>query len=133
MSNKIISSINAIIDNQTLPSNPNNVVAIDTHHSRIGVGTASPSCEIDVSGTIKTNILTFKDYGKIKSNASNSELLFNLNSITTQTIELSNIKLNNIYKNDDSTPYINISGDISTNGLIIVNNELSVNIPLFVL
>ena len=132
MSNKIISSINAIIDNQTLPTNPNNVVAIDTQHSRIGVGTASPSCEIDVSGTIETNILRFKNYGTIKSNVSNSELLFNLDSISTQTIELSNIHLNNIYKNDDSTSYINISGDISTNGIIIVNNDLSVNNQLFV-
>ena len=133
MSNKIISSINAIIDNQTLPTNPNNVVAIDTQHSRIGVGTASPSCEIDVSGTIETNNLIFKNIGKIKSNASyNSELLFNINSISTQTIELSNIHLSNINKNNDSTPYINISGDISTNGLIIVNNDLSVNNQLFV-
>lgn len=131
MSNKIISSINAIIDNQTLPSNPNNVVAIDTQRSRIGVGTASPSCEIDVSGTIETNILKLKNYGKIKSNVSNSELLFNINSISTQTIELSNIHLSNINKNNDSTPYINISGDISTNGLIIVN-DLSVNNQLFV-
>ena len=57
MSNKIISSINAIIDNQILPPNPNNVVAIDTQHSRIGVGTASPQFQIDVSGTIKTNHL----------------------------------------------------------------------------
>jgi len=129
MSNKIISSINAIIDNQRLPDNPDNVVAIDTQHSRIGVGTASPSCEIDVNGTIETNNLRFKNIGTIKSNASsNSELLFNINSISTQTIELSNIHLNNIF--NDST--INISGDISTNGLIIVNNDLSVNNQLFV-
>jgi hypothetical protein len=133
MSNKIISSINAIIDNQTLPANPNNVVAIDTLHSRIGVGTANPSCEIDVSGTIETNILRFKSLGTIKSNTSNnSELLFNTNYISTQTIELSNIRLNNISKNNDFTQYINISGDISTNGQIIVNNDLSVNDKLFV-
>ena len=132
MSNKIISSINAIIDNQKLPSNPDNVVAIDTLHSRIGVGTASPSCEIDVIGTIKTNNLIFKNIGTIKSNTSqNSELLFNTNAISTQTIELSNIYLNNIFKNNDLS-YINISGDISTNGLIIVNNDLSVNNKLFV-
>ena len=61
MSNKIISSINAIIDNQTLPSDPNNVVAIDTQNSRIGIGTASPIYDLDVNGTIRTNKLITMD------------------------------------------------------------------------
>ena len=130
MANKIISSINAIIDNQTLPSDPNKVVAIDTQNSRIGVGTATPQYAIDVTDTIRTKDLIIKTNGKISDDTGNIELVFNNTSISTQSIELSNIKLNEIIKND-STQYINISGDISNNGLIIVN-DLSVNNQLFV-
>ena len=111
MSNKIISSINAIIDNKTLPSDPNNVVAIDTQNSKIGVGTASPNYQIDVTESIGTKNLIIKNTGKIKYENQNTELLFTNDSISTQTIELSNIYLNNILKNNDSA-YINISGDI---------------------
>ena len=130
MANKIISSINAIIDNQTLPSDTNNVVAIDTQNSRIGLGTASPQYQIDVTDTIRTKDLIIKTNGKISDDTGNIELAFDTTSISTQSIELSNIKLNEIIKND-STQYINISGDISNNGLIIVN-DLSVNNQLFV-
>lgn len=137
MSNKIISSINAIIDNQTLPNNPNNVVAIDTQNSCIGVKTATPMHEIDVSGTIRTNDLIIKNNGKIKNG--NMELLFNSNTnriitnntnrIITNTIDLSNIYINNIYNSNSS--YININSDVSING-ILETNDLSVNANIFV-
>ena len=54
--NKIVTSISALTDTIVMP-NTNDVVCIDTENSRIGVKTSSPEYDIDVSGTIKTNIL----------------------------------------------------------------------------
>ena len=118
MSNKIISSINAIVDNQILPPNPNNVVAIDTQHSRIGVGTASPNYEIDVSGgTIKTNDL------KIMNN-----LIFMNNSLdlSNVSLDLSSININDLSINEI------IVNDLSVNNKLFVNNDVSFNSNLFV-
>lgn len=54
--NKIVTSVSALTDNIVMP-NTNDVVCIDTENSRIGVKTSAPIYDIDVSGTIKTNIL----------------------------------------------------------------------------
>jgi hypothetical protein len=54
--NKIVTSISALTDDIIMPNN-NDVVCIDTENSRIGVKTSSPAYDIDVSGTVKTNIL----------------------------------------------------------------------------
>ena len=93
MANKIISSINAIIDNQTLPSHTNNVVAIDTQNSRIGVGTATPQYAIDVSGTINTSDLIIKTNGKISNDTGNIELLFNNCPLVTNNVLNSKLSL----------------------------------------
>ena len=53
---KIITSINALSNNINLEID-NNVVCIDVINNRIGVKQAQPACEVDVSGTIKTNYL----------------------------------------------------------------------------
>ena len=58
--NKIITSVNALVNDVTIPTDQiNNVVCIDTQRNRIGVKTASPSEEIDISGTLKTNYIYF--------------------------------------------------------------------------
>ena len=57
MANKIVTSVSALVDS-VIPPSTNNVVCIDTRNSRIGVKNSEPLYEIDVSGTIKCNILT---------------------------------------------------------------------------
>tara|TARA_B100000900_G_C20550512_1_gene704550 strand:- start:330 stop:1319 length:990 start_codon:yes stop_codon:yes gene_type:complete len=54
--NKVITSVNALVNSVSIPANQlNNVVCIDTLNNRIGVKTANPSKEIDISGMLKTN------------------------------------------------------------------------------
>lgn len=123
MSNKIISSINAIINNQTLPTNPNNVVAIDTQNSRIGVGTATPNYEIDVNGTIKTNNL------KIMNNSLDlSNISLDLSSININDLSINEIMVNNLSVNTK----LFVNNDISINNHLFVNNDVSFNSNLFV-
>jgi len=123
MSNKIISSINAIIDNQTLPSNRNNVVAIDTQHSRIGVGTATPDYEIDVSGTIKTNDL------KIMNNLLDlSNVSLDLSSININDLSINKILVNDLSVNNK----LFVNSFVSINNILSVSNDVSFNNNLFV-
>ena len=54
--NKVITSVNALVNSVSIPNTElNNVVCIDTVNNRIGVKTANPTSEIDVSGMLKTN------------------------------------------------------------------------------
>ena len=51
--NKVITSVNALVNSVSIPANQlNNVVCIDTLNNRIGVKTANPSKEIDISGML---------------------------------------------------------------------------------
>ena len=60
-SNTIITAIKQLSNNVIIDDDINNVVCIDTENNRIGVKTASPNFEIDVSGEISTKKLYFKD------------------------------------------------------------------------
>ena len=56
--NKVITSVNALANNVSIPvSQVNNVVCIDVENNRIGVQTANPEREIDISGMLKTNYI----------------------------------------------------------------------------
>ena len=56
--NKVITSVNALANNVSIPPDKlNNVVCIDTVNNRIGVQTANPTREIDISGMLKTNYI----------------------------------------------------------------------------
>jgi hypothetical protein len=66
--NKIVTSISALTDDIIMPNN-NDVVCIDTENSRIGVKTSSPTYDIDVSGTLRTNTLILGDASMIILNS----------------------------------------------------------------
>ena len=56
MSNKVITSVNSLVNNVTIPIHKtNDVICIDTLNNRLGIKKANPSCELDVSGIIKTS------------------------------------------------------------------------------
>jgi hypothetical protein len=56
--NKVITSVNALVNNVSIPDDQlNNVVCIDVENNRIGVKNANPDYEIDISGTLKTNFI----------------------------------------------------------------------------
>ena len=106
--NKIVTSVSALTDNITLP-NSNNVVCIDTENSRIGVKTASPQYDIDVSGTINSNKLITVDVQSTKIITS---------EVQTNIINISNcdIRFSNNYLTFDKSIFVN--NDISCNNTI---------------
>jgi hypothetical protein len=56
--NKVITSVNALVNNVSIPDDQlNNVVCIDLENNRIGVKNGNPDYEIDISGTLKTNFI----------------------------------------------------------------------------
>jgi hypothetical protein len=128
--NKIVTSISALTDDIIMPNN-NDVVCIDTENSRIGVKTSSPAYDIDVSGTVKTNILrlgsdvsmTFLD-SRIFTNSPitiNAEI--SCNSFITSSIVSSDIS-------STSNLYVKIirpitGNDISINGNIRFDGSLN--------
>ncbi len=128
--NKIVTSISALTDDIIMPNN-NDVVCIDTENSRIGVKTSSPAYDIDVSGTVKTNILrlgadvsmTFLD-SRIFTNSPitiNAEI--SCNNLITSSIVSSDIS-------SSSNLYVRIirpitGNDISINGNIRFDGSLN--------
>jgi len=61
MSNKIITSVSALTDDNIDNITENNIVCIDLEQGFIGVHTSNPVYEIDVSGTIKCSSLKIGD------------------------------------------------------------------------
>ena len=134
--NKIVTSVSALTDNVITPTE--NVVCIDTRKSFIGVKKSQPQYEIDVSGTINSNILTIRNGAALTSITSNG---INTNNIISLDISCLSIKcisgnFTNLTTNDLSCssnfyvnsirPYTNTQ-DISINGNIIINNSTSNN------
>jgi hypothetical protein len=128
--NKIVTSISALTDDITMPNN-NDVVCIDTQNSRIGVKTSSPAYEIDVSGTVKTEILrlgndvsmTFLGSRFFTSNniRINAEISCN-NLITTSIVSTDISSSSNLYVRI-IRPII--GNDISINGNIRFDGSLN--------
>jgi hypothetical protein len=129
--NKIVTSISALTDDILMPNN-NDVVCIDTENSRIGVKTSSPAYDIDVSGTVKTNILrlgndasmtflgsSFFTTTPITINAEISCNSFITNTLTTRDMSASSLLyVNNI------RPYINTI-PISISGNVLMDSSLT--------
>ena len=138
--NKIVTSISALTDTIVMP-NTNDVVCIDTENSRIGVKTSSPAYDIDVSGTLKTNILRLGTNAIISIS---NDIIFtdtsinisrdiSCNTFRTTSINTSKINtldlscssrfyVNNIRPFNNSTP-ITISGNVLMDGsLTLLNN-----------
>ena len=123
--NKVITSVNALVNSVSIPDDQlNNVVCIDTVNNRIGVQTANPTKEIDISGMLKTNLI----YINNENNSTNefdisydtSFVTFSRGIKTQEGISCENIVCNFI---DLSS----ITGDISFTNSIDVSNKLVVN------
>jgi cytoskeletal protein CcmA (bactofilin family) len=128
--NKIVTSISALTDDIIMPNN-NDVVCIDTENSRIGVKTSSPAYDIDVSGTVKTNILrlgsdvsmTFLESRIFTSNNIRINAEISCNSFITSSIVSTDIS-------STSNLYVKIirpitGNDISINGNIRFDGSLN--------
>ena len=108
--NKIITSVNALVNDVTIPSDQiNNVVCIDTQNNRIGVKTSNPSEEIDISGTLKTN------YIYINNNTNSSyDISYDKNYLTFSK----GIKINT----DLSVNNLIDCSSINANQIILIND-----------
>ena len=65
MSNKVVASLSALVNNEYIPQD-NNVICIDTVNNRIGVKTNNPMNEIDISGILKTNYIYLDNSNNIE-------------------------------------------------------------------
>jgi hypothetical protein len=72
MSNKVITSVNSLLNNVSIPINKtNDVICIDTLNNRLGIKKANPLCELDVSGNIEgIELYISKIYGNVNSDLS---------------------------------------------------------------
>jgi hypothetical protein len=132
--NKIVTSISALTDDIIMP-NANDVVCIDTENSRIGVKTSSPAYDIDVSGTVKTNILILGDASmiyldtriftsnNIRINAEISCNSFITNTLTTRDMSASSLfYVNNIRPFNNANPLC-ISGNVLMDSSLTLLNR----------
>ena len=121
--NKIVTSISALTDTIIMP-NTNDVVCIDTENSRIGVKTSSPAYDIDVSGTIKTNILRLGPNAIISIS---NDRIFTSTPITINELSCNSLTTNNLETRNNMTASSlffvnNIKPFNSVNPLIISGN-----------
>lgn len=134
--NKVITSVNALVNSVSIPDEQiNNVVCIDTVNNRIGVQTANPTREIDISGMLKTNYIYL-------NNKNNSTSEFDISYDTSFVTFSRGIKIEegisceNIFCN--FIDLSSISGDVSfTNnidisGSVNILEKLSVDLSLIV-
>ena len=127
--NKIVTSISALTDTIVMP-NTNDVVCIDTENSRIGVKTSSPEYDIDVSGTIKTNILRLGTNAiiSISNDAIFTDTSINISrDISCNTFRTTSIytsKINTLDLSCSSRFYVNKIAPYSSTALSISGNVL---------
>ena len=135
--NKVITSVNALVNSISIPdSQLNNVVCIDTVNNRIGVQTANPTKEIDISGMLKTNYIYLNNENNI---ISDFDISYDTSFVTfSRGIKIKEgISCENIFCNFIDLSLI--SGDISfTNsidisGSINISENLNVDLSLIVL
>ncbi|AET72850.1 hypothetical protein PGAG_00439 [Phaeocystis globosa virus 12T] len=105
--NKVITSVNALVNKVSIPDDKlNNVVCIDIENNRIGVKNGSPKYEIDISGTLKTDNIYVTD---LSSNGIDvSGIISDVSFIKNVGIEKNLTVLGTIAGND-----IDVSGIVS--------------------
>lgn len=126
--NKVITSVNALANSVVIPNDQlNNVVCIDTVNNRIGVQTANPTREIDISGMLKTNYIYLNNENNSTSefdiSYDNSFVTFSRGIKIEEGISCENIFCNFI---DLSS----ITGDVSFTNSIDVSGNLYVDLSL---
>ena len=126
--NKVITSVNALANSVVIPDEQlNNVVCIDTVNNRIGVQTANPTREIDISGMLKTNYIYL-------NNENNSTSEFDISYDTSFVTFSRGIKIEegisckNIFCN--FIDLSSITGDVSFTNSIDVSGNLYVDLSL---
>ena len=142
--NKVITSVNALVNNVSIPIDElNNVVCIDVENNRIGVKNGSPEYEIDISGTLNTNFINIDntanptdsfDVSYEKMFLRFSRGLELTNDLSCDAINTNNLSCDAIYTNDLSCNNIyakQIISDISFTQKLSVIGDLSVNGVLF--
>jgi hypothetical protein len=138
--NKIVTSISALTDDIIMPNN-NDVVCIDTENSRIGVKTSSPAYDIDVSGTVKTNILrlgsdvsmTFLDSRFFTTTPFTINAEISCNSFITNTLITRDMSATSLLYVNNIRPYNNVN-PLSISGNVLMDSSLTLlnNAKLFV-
>jgi hypothetical protein len=129
--NKIVTSISALTDDIIMPNN-NDVVCIDTENSRIGVKTSSPAYDIDVSGTVKTNILrlgsdvsmTFLDSRIFTSNDIRINAEISCNSFITNTLTTSDMSASSLFYVNNIRPFNN-ANPLCISGNVLMDSSLT--------
>jgi len=134
--NKVITSVNALANSVSIPNDQlNNVVCIDTVNNRIGVQTANPTREIDISGMIKTNFLYLNNENNVtseydisydKSFVTFSRGIKVKEGISCENIFCNAIDLSGITGDVSFTNNIDISGDVNISQNLVVDLSLLV-------
>ena len=134
--NKVITSVNALVNSVSIPDDQlNNVVCIDTVNNRIGVQTANPTREIDISGMMKTNFLYLNNKNNVTSeydiSYDTSFVTFSRGikveeGISCENIFCNSIDLSSITGDVSFTNNIDISGDVNILENLVVDLSLSV-------
>lgn len=133
--NKVITSVNALVNSVSIPSTElNNVVCIDTVNNRIGVQTANPEKEIDISGMLKTNYLYINNEN---NDISGFDISYDKSFITlSRGIKINEgISCENLVCEEICCNLIDVSGifgDVSFNGFIDISGRLNLRDELIV-
>ena len=127
--NRIITTVNSDSSNITesfTPSINNQCILIDTFYNRIGINTIDPQHEIDVTGTINSNMLYANE---ISINTLNVNKVNVANELSFNNLIIDN---NLIINNDSTFDVININcNKLETNECIIKTiNDISAVIKL---
>lgn len=130
--NNIITSVNALSNNVTIPNSElNNVICLDTANNRIGVKNSNPSYEIDVNGTTKSTFVYIKNVNNNNLIDINSDISLSFSKgLITNDISVNYIK-NNIINtkivNSDISflGYVDISGEVNMNDSLNIENDLT--------
>lgn len=134
--NKVITSVNALANSVSIPDDQlNNVVCIDTVNNRIGVQTANPTREIDISGMLKTNFIYL-------NNKNNSTSEFDISYDTSFVTFSRGIKIEegisceNIFCNfidlSSITGDVSFTNNIDISGSVNISEKLNVDLSLVV-
>ena len=134
--NKVITSVNALANSVSIPDEQlNNVVCIDTVNNRIGVQTANPTREIDISGMLKTNFIYL-------NNKNNSTSEFDISYDTSFVTFSRGIKIEegisceNIFCNfidlSSITGDVSFTNNIDISGSVNISEKLNVDLSLVV-